>query len=189
MVMTPKASFIGKYEDKMLAWELSELEIDIIENVVVNRSLSSSMTGQDVAMEVFSILCPLSGEHEGQFNPVSYEEGEDGGLLVNKCVLKCAVYGDGETPPEPWFPSEQGLKLRDGTFVPAGDAFFALGNWSDVQITINNLGYSVSDIVEIDLFSYLNNATGYKDCLTAVYVDESCPRIGNDIWSQPFAGS
>lgn len=39
------------------------------------------------------------------------------------------------------------------------------------------------------MFSYLNNANGYKDYLTAVYVDESCPRIGSDEWSRPFAGS
>lgn len=39
------------------------------------------------------------------------------------------------------------------------------------------------------MFSYLNNAAGYKDYLTAVYVDESCQRIGGDYWSQPFAGS
>lgn len=74
-------------------------------------------------MELFGVLCPLSGEHEGQFSPVSYEEGEDGSLIVNKCVLKCLVHA-GSSEPQPWFPSEQGLKLRDGTFLPVGDAFF-----------------------------------------------------------------
>ena len=58
-----------------------------------------------------------------------------------------------------------------------------------MQSTVQNLGYSISDLVEIDVFSYLNNASGYKDYLTAVYVDESCPRIGSDTWSRPFSGS
>ena len=37
LVMTPKAQFIGRYGDKMNAWELPELEIDIVENVHTNR--------------------------------------------------------------------------------------------------------------------------------------------------------
>ena len=103
--MTPKAKYAGKYEDLFLAWTLEELEIDVVENVTVNRGAKNGkyMTGQDVAMRVFDVLCPLSGGNEGQFNPVSYEEGEDGNLLVNKCVLKALVYGEhGDTPqPEP----------------------------------------------------------------------------------------
>ena len=43
-------------------------------------------------MRLFDVLCPLSGDNVGQFLPVSYEEGEDGNLLVNKCVLKCIVH-------------------------------------------------------------------------------------------------
>lgn len=88
-------------------WQLDELEIDIIENVTVNRGkrgLSSYITGQDAAMKAFESLCPLSGSNEGQFSPVSYEEGEDNGLLVNKCVFKCLVHGGAEEPgpsPEP----------------------------------------------------------------------------------------
>ena len=94
IVMTPKATYIGNYEKKMLAWQLDELEIDVVENPVVNRGLSSHITGQDAAMRVFDILCPLSGDSVGQFSPRDYEQGEDNGLLVNKCVLKTALYGD-----------------------------------------------------------------------------------------------
>lgn len=64
LVITPKASFLGKYEDKMLAWELPELEVDIVENVSINRGKAVSsdiMTGQDASMRVFDVLCPLSG--------------------------------------------------------------------------------------------------------------------------------
>lgn len=57
------------------------------------------MTGQDAAMHVFDVLCPLSGDFEGQFSPTSYEEGEDHGLLVSKCLLKALVYGEhGDVP-------------------------------------------------------------------------------------------
>lgn len=92
LVMTPKATYAGSYEDKSLAWQIDELEVDIVENVTVNRGKKDGyVTGQDASMRLFDVLCPLSGEGEGQFNPVSYQEGEDGNLLVNKCILKCLV--------------------------------------------------------------------------------------------------
>lgn len=91
--MTPKATYAGAYMDVGIAWQIDELEIDVVENVTVNRGKKNGyITGQDAAMRLFEVLCPLSGEHEGQFNPVSYEEGEDNSLLVNKSVLKCLVH-------------------------------------------------------------------------------------------------
>ena len=114
--MTPKAVYAGKYEDLFLAWQLDELEIDIVENVTVNRGKRDGyITGQDAAMRLFDVLCPLSGDYEGQFNPVSYEEGEDSGLLVNKCILKALIYGEhGDTPqPEPGL-NMVFVKLLDG---------------------------------------------------------------------------
>lgn len=91
--MTPKATYAGAYMDVGIAWQIDALEIDVVENVTVNRGKKSGyITGQDAAMRLFEVLCPLSGEHEGQFNPVSYEEGEDNSLLVNKSVLKCLVH-------------------------------------------------------------------------------------------------
>lgn len=107
--MTPKATYVGKMEDLFLAWQIDELEIDIVENPIVNRGRKNGfMTGQDAAMRVFQVLCPCEGEDEGQFNPVSVEEGEDDGLLVNKCVLKTLVYGEHQDEPTP----EQQLHMR-----------------------------------------------------------------------------
>lgn len=107
--MTPKATYVGKMEDLFLAWQVDELEIDIVENPIVNRGRKNGfMTGQDAAMRVFQVLCPCEGENEGQFNPVSVEEGEDDGLLVNKCVLKTLVYGEHQDEPTP----EQQLHMR-----------------------------------------------------------------------------
>lgn len=102
LVMTPKATFAGAYMDTSLAWQLDELEIDIVENVTVNRGKKNGdcITGQDAAMRLFNVLCPLSGEGEGKFCPVSLEEGEDGNLIVNKCILKCLVHVS-ESKPEP----------------------------------------------------------------------------------------
>lgn len=100
LVMTPKATFAGAYMDRSLAWQLDELEIDIVENVLINRGKKDGgyITGQDAAMRLFDVLCPLSGEGEGKFCPVSLEEGEDGNLIVNKCILKCLVH---VSEPEP----------------------------------------------------------------------------------------
>lgn len=93
LVMTPKATYAGAYMDVGIAWQIDELEIDVVENVTVNRGKKSGyITGQDAAMRLFEVLCPLSGESEGTFCPVSYEEGEDNSLLVNKSVLKCLVH-------------------------------------------------------------------------------------------------
>lgn len=115
LVMTPKAQFAGKYEDLFLAWQLEELEVDVIENVPVNRGTSAYMTGQDAAMRVFDVLCPLSGDQEGAFCPSSYEEGEDSGLLVNRCVLKALVYGErGDTPSADVPPGMQFVKMLEG---------------------------------------------------------------------------
>ena len=102
LVMTPKATFAGAYMDTSLAWQLDELEVDIVENVTVNRGKKNGgyITGQDAAMQLFNVLCPLSGEGEGKFCPVSLEEGEDGNLIVNKCILKCLVHVS-ESEPEP----------------------------------------------------------------------------------------
>lgn len=91
--MTPKATYIGSYMDVSLAWQIDELEIDVVENVAVNRGKNDGyVTGQDAAMRLFDVLCPLSGDGEGTFCPVSYEEGEDNSLLVNRSVLRCLVH-------------------------------------------------------------------------------------------------
>ena len=112
VVMTPKASFAGAYMDAGLAWQIDELEVDVVENVAVNRGKKGGyVTGQDAAMRLFDTLCPLSGDGEGQFSPVSYSEGEDNSLLVNRSVLKCLVHE------VPYAPSPTLVKYSDGTAI------------------------------------------------------------------------
>lgn len=143
LVMTPRATFAGAYEDHSLVWQIDELEIDIVENVTVNRGKNDGyVTGQDASMRLFDVLCPLSGDNEGQFSPVSYEEGEDGSLLVNKCVLKCLVHNDGGETPAPWFPDRQAIKMSDGTVIPMGDGFFSPRGY-DINTTLRTLGYTM----------------------------------------------
>lgn len=189
LVMTPKATFAGAFQDVGLAWQLDELEVSIVESVTVNRGKKDGfVTGQDASMRLFDVLCPLSGEGEGQFSPMSYEEGEDGSLLVNKCILKCLVHPESGEPPAPWFPDRQGIKMSDGTVIPMGDGFFSPTGY-DINTTLRTLGYTADDIAEIYVFSKLESTAVYSEHLKAVYIDSSCPSIGRDYWSQPFSGS
>lgn len=118
LVLTPKAQYAGAFEDVGIAWEIPELEVDVVENPTVNRgrALSAVMTGQDLGMAAFDVLCPLSGEGEGRFCPVSYEEGEDGSLLVNRCVVKCLVH-PAPPPPPPFDPGVNYAVFSDGRKV------------------------------------------------------------------------
>ena len=146
------------------------------------------MTALDAGENVFNVMCPLSGEHEGQFCPVSLEEGEDGSLIVVKCILKCLVHGKSDVPPAPWFPDKQGMKMSDGTVVPVGNSFFSPTGY-DINTTLRMLGYTVNDVAEIYVFSKLESTSVYSGGLKAAYIDSSCPSIGKDWWSQPFASS
>lgn len=69
-----------------------------------------------------------------------------------------------------------------------GDGFFSPTGY-DINTTLRTLGYTTNDIAEIYVFSKLETTTAYNSNLKAVYIDSSCPSIGRDVWSQPFAGS
>ena len=62
MVMTPKATYAGSFQNTSLAWQIDELEVNVVENPPVNRGKKGGyVTGQDAAMRTFDVLCPLSG--------------------------------------------------------------------------------------------------------------------------------
>lgn len=90
VVSTPAARYRGNIEDSGRAWEC-DFEVDFVENPSVNRALSSNPTAQDAAMACFDVLCPPSGSGEGSFSPVSFEEGEDRGLVVCKSSFRTLV--------------------------------------------------------------------------------------------------
>lgn len=168
LVMTPKATFAGAFQDVGLAWQLDELEISIVESVTVNRGKKTGyVTGQDASMRMFDVLCPLSGEGEGQFSPVSYEEGEDGNLLVNNCILKCLVH----KLPAPEMRTKvayvDGSSLMvEAEGVLSRSSIPSISNAVEVEI-----GNAVSSI-GVDVFDNCTN-------LTSVTIPGSVKTIGN----------
>lgn len=88
IVMTPKASFIGRKDDGKLVFDINDLTIMTTENTSVNRSNDKSLTGQDISMRVLKVL---GEDNYGTFCPIAYEQGEDSGLLVNKVTFSCTV--------------------------------------------------------------------------------------------------
>ena len=88
IVMTPKATFIGRKDDGKLVFDINELTIMTTENTSVNRTNDKSLTGQDISMRILKIL---GEDNYGTFCPIAYEQGEDSGLLVNKVTFSCTV--------------------------------------------------------------------------------------------------
>ena len=166
VVMTPRATYAGKYEDLFLAWTLEELEIDIVENPVVNRGKKTGyMTGQDIGMRVFDVLCPLSGDFEGQFCPQTIEEGEDGNLIVNKCVLKALVYGEHGDVPQPEKPiTYQFVKLLDQPpplSVQPHDGWM----WQDADglyFYVDHVAHKLGDVSSEQLSAYVESQVSSK---------------------------
>ena len=173
LVMTPKATFAGAYEDKSLAWQIDELEIDIIENVTVNRGKKNGyVTGQDAAMRLFDVLCPLSGDDEGQFNAVSYEEGEDNNLLVNKCVLKCLVH---KLPPP---------EMRTKVTYADGSSLMV-----EVEGVLSSSSIpSINDVVEVEIGNAVTSIGEYAfdrcSYIETVVIPKSVETIGTQGFSR-----
>ena len=213
LVMTPKATFAGAYMDTSLAWQLDELEIDIVENVTVNRGKKDGgyITGQDAAMRLFNVLCPLSGEGEGKFCPVSLEEGEDGNLIVNKCILKCLVHVSESEPEsikkkgkvlyktdlsqEDWLEEDAylsgdnvlyGFQHKNQAVVALLPDFAADG--TQIKALGNNSFKGCNRLVSVDLPSSLlsigKEAVSYCDNLSSVYLPNSLKYIGDSAFRE-----
>lgn len=88
IVMTPKATFIGRKDDGKLVFDINELTIMTTESTQVNRANDKSLTGQDISMRVLKVL---GEDNYGTFCPIAYEQGEDSGLLVNKVTFSLTV--------------------------------------------------------------------------------------------------
>lgn len=142
------------------------------------------MTAFDAVTRVTEVLGSPLSPLWGQYCPKTIEQGEDTGLLVAQTKFDCQVRADRQ----PYFPSRQGIKMSDGTVIPVGDSFFSPTGYN-VNTTLTTLGYTTADVAEIYVFSKLNTTGDYSANLKAAYIDSSCPAIGRDAWSRPFAGS
>ena len=177
LVLTPKATFRGKYEDKSLAWEIEELEIDVVENPVVNRGRLSVdfPTGQDAATRVFDVLSPTV-EGYGEFSPVSYEQGTDGSLLVNKCVFKCLVLQQHEEPPPPPHLSSN-VEFSDGTTL--NPDWSGTLSHSDVQRALGTkIGLATDIFIGEDVTGVDDEAFSYMESLSSVTFGDSVAELG-----------
>lgn len=181
VVMTPSAKYIGNYENKCIAWELDELTIQVVENVTVNRGSKDALTGQDVAMRITEWLSSPKYGRQGKFSPVSYEQGEDGNLLVNKVVFKCIVFDDEKDEViEPLYFTSQSdyatIALTSyGSNVPA------------IQLEISNDGKNWVDYVVGNSITLL--ASGSKLYFRAKDNNESLGIDGNNYFSFVLNGT
>lgn len=200
LVMTPKATFAGAYQDKSIAWQVDELEIDIIENVTVNRGKREGyVSGQDASMRLFDVLCPLSGDNEGKFCPVSYEEGEDNNLLVNKCILTCHVWNNPPDPPDPALTRvkyTEASGLPDATFNIVGelasDSIANKGQAEEIDIgnAVTSLGFealsncgNLRKVTIPDSVTTLDEgAFSYCSNLTSVTIPSGVRSIGDFVF-------
>lgn len=94
VVMVQDASFQGFDSGIDTAWQIDNLVVQVVENVVVNRAGNNSKfvgTAEDVGSKVSQVLgSPEYGNHR-VFNLKTIEVGEDNGLIVCKVSMKCLV--------------------------------------------------------------------------------------------------
>lgn len=94
VVMVQDASFQGFDSGIDTAWQIDNLVVQVVENVVVNRAGNNSKfvgTAEDVGSKVSQVLgAPEYGNHR-VFNLKTIEVGEDNGLIVCKVSMKCLV--------------------------------------------------------------------------------------------------
>lgn len=160
VVMCEKATFVGKYEDNSLAWQLDDLIVEFVENIPVNRYPEDKdyVTGQACGMEAFRCLCPLSGDYEGQFQPVDYQHGEDSSLIVTKCKFKCLAHLTGEYIPPPPRPGPIPIPTYDELISAVNEISVGLSVVSsDVQslsANFNTLSSELSNLNERELMHY-----------------------------------
>ena len=92
-VMTPRLSYVGRYEGRENVWQ-GRIELDLVENPTVWRAWLKKKglpegTALDVAAFSQAWLGGSEGPVPGEYCPVSVEQGEDNGLVVVKAMLDC----------------------------------------------------------------------------------------------------
>ena len=80
--MTPRAEYQGITAAGEQVWNLMDFTVQVVENPLINRTLSSSMTAFDAASRASDILAAPGYGLFGEYCPTTIEQGEDSGLLV-----------------------------------------------------------------------------------------------------------
>ena len=122
--MTPEATYQGSFQGEELAWELNDFTVQVVENPMVNRGQADAakvITALDAAQRASDVLASPSGSLYGTYCPTTTEQGEDGGLLVAQSKFKALI----RALRTPVFPSTQGAKMSDGTFIPLTDSILS----------------------------------------------------------------
>lgn len=87
--MTPTLQAAGITYKRVLAYDIPDLTVQIVEYVPVNRASNKDkcMTCQDIAIEVADALCSPKTSNWQNYQLQKIETGEDNGLLVSKVVM------------------------------------------------------------------------------------------------------
>lgn len=83
--MTPQATYQGTYQGQDQVWDLRDFTVQVVENPIVNRTLSASrdpMTAFDAVTRATEVLASPLSPVWGQYCPTTIEQGEDNGLIV-----------------------------------------------------------------------------------------------------------
>lgn len=110
--MTPQADYQGVNAAGEQVWNLEDFTVQVVENPIVNRTLSASrepMTAFDAVTRVTEVLGSPLSPLWGQYCPKTIEQGEDTGLLVAQTKFDCQVRADRS----PYFPSKQNPENAD----------------------------------------------------------------------------
>lgn len=97
IVLSPTLNYIGDLNAQQLAFEFPDLTIQVVENVIVNRSKQNTKyvgTAEDVAYRAAQILTSRQIGNKGMFCLEKIETGEDDTLIVAKTVVKCTACED-----------------------------------------------------------------------------------------------
>lgn len=93
VVMTPNLSYRGR-DDKYEYFDLFDAELDITENVTVNRSSNRKTpyaSAQDVAIRALQLLTGPTTDNKANIQPKSIETGDYNGLLLSKVTFDMLV--------------------------------------------------------------------------------------------------
>lgn len=106
VVTTMQGTYQG-HDGMVEAWQIDNLEVDVVENPSVNRPRLKKLeidggTATDIGYRILEALGGPQSGHFGEFCPKTFEIGENSSLVVAKCRFSCMFRNniDGVIDPE-----------------------------------------------------------------------------------------